>query len=394
MSVPEIPISRPWYIAHRLHSKIENAGRETLSRLIQPKYTIVGAYNTQNLGDLAMGMTLREIARSLGIPAHLAFLGSHGNISASSAAVMGGGELGNPTSFSCFKKHVHGQSARAAVIGVNASVDIEEAPAELLEFLAALPFISQRTRKATMDLARLLGREVVYQPDITFAIPLLFPEAISSHGRSEKIGISFSPMYMTVRDQSRLVPSKELEPLFARYNPAFHRYLGVAGIRYTEVVQKLVDVLSARGQKLVHIAFSPVDDLFSRSVLGAKSGVEFVRFWPDPLRALREISECASLYATRFHAHIFGLLARVPTVSIAYSQKCETLWEDLGLDPGNQVNRMDIASEPEKTLERLTSLSGVEIGMEKYRLLTREALEISTRGLTSVGNWSHGLQRG
>lgn len=381
----EYRISRLAYGGHRIYARLRTLGVNLARNISASDFSIIGAYNTGNIGDLAMGLTLKRIAKNEGMTARLDFLGATKFAPKPRLAVMGGGELGNATYYDHFRDWLDGRSDNGAIIGVNTAIDIEESPTSLIDFLRGVRFISQRTHQATRVLSDLLGRHVFYQPDITFAMPRVFPEVLSTDSRQPgTVGISICPLYMTIHNQSRLVASTEQSALFTKYNPEFGKYLPIIGSRYAETVSALADILLSHGQRLVHIPFSPVDDLFARSIFGKKN-VEFVSYRSDPLKMLRAISRCEKLYATRFHSHIFGLISRVPTVSIAYSAKCETLWADLGLAGTTQVSRMDVARDPLGTAEILGQMEGSLLNEDTLAEIVRESHKISRMGLLSLG---------
>jgi polysaccharide pyruvyl transferase WcaK-like protein len=135
--------------------------------------------------------------------------------------------------------------------------------------------------------------------------------------------------------------------------------------------------------EVLHIPFSPVDDMFARSILKGRR-VEFKKFTLNHLDVIVSLSQCNLLYATRFHAHIFGLIANVPTVSIAYSGKCETLWKDLGLDKDEQVNRMDIAMDKSSATDKLLSLTGNTLSAASLDHISSASYLASRQGVRSI----------
>lgn len=379
-----IPISRVGYIKTRIRQIVGTHLSNALQQVSRAPISVIGAYNTSNVGDLAMGRTIQAIAESMGLNVRLNSFGATSLAPRPHKVVMGGGELGNRAYFSALREWSGNRPDKLAILGVNASSDIAELDDDLKQFLMGLVFISQRTKSAAQVLGELLQRKVHYQPDITFAMPLVFGwDSNQKNTSSNTVGISVCPLYMSVENQARLVASREHLRLFQNYNPAMAEALPSIGINYANTMKKVVQLLESKGKKVIHIPFTPVDDLFAKSIF-KKSRVEYVPFRSNSKLVLNKISTCEKFIATRFHAHIFGLMAGVPVISIAYAQKCQSLWSDIELAKSDQIDRLAIANEPEFAAEQIVEIKGAQPGVEHLRNLGSISLGTMRQGLEAI----------
>ena len=122
------------------------------------------------------------------------------------------------------------------------------------------------------------------------------------------------------------------------------------------------------------------------------TGINLLPYIPNPYKVLESINACDLFIATRFHAHVFGILSRIPLFSIAYSGKCQRLWQDLGLDMDLQVDRTAFSLNPSKVIEKLTCAQPIVLSEAQLALLEKSALESVSNAIQSVACAVHGIK--
>lgn len=73
----------------------------------------------------------------------------------------------------------------------------------------------------------------------------------------------------------------------------------------------------------------------------SNTSAEILPAYQSPIEIINQIKECSEFIATRFHAHIFAMIARVPIRSICYSGKVTNLVKDLFLPIEKTLDRED-----------------------------------------------------
>jgi polysaccharide pyruvyl transferase WcaK-like protein len=245
-----------------------------------------------------------------------------------------------------------------------------------------MPYLSTRSSAGTRMMREVLGRpDVEFNPDIAFA--LHDPAALRAPAVPvrPRLGINLMTFYVLVEGHRRFAPDMTMKTLVA--DRSFAPLIDTAGERFVRVMRELAGDALRRGWEVVNIPFSAVDAMFADAVL-PDLDVRRLPYVGDARTALRHLASCSKFVATRFHAHIFGLIAGIPTVSIAYSGKCEQLWRDLGLEDRQQVSRLDVCRDPGGAAEKLLAWDGLALPPATLAKLAADARAASRKALAAA----------
>lgn len=379
-----IEISASRYSMIRLFQKAETTASNLLQNAIPGQLSIIGAYNGNNIGDVAMGLAIKSIAKKKGIGARFNSFGDLRFAPRPRCTIMGGGELGTKDHYAALQKWAVDPSL-CAIIGVNTSKDLDGYEDVLIDFLKNVAFISQRTRSSTAYLSAALGRAVYYQPDIAFSYPDVFGlrPAMAGAASTFDVGLSFCPIYLKLEARRKFVPDYQLSDYFRKHNEDMYEALPVIGMRYVEYCRSLTAEYIKKGYKLAHIPFSPLDALFADAILDDLD-VTKLAFSRDPSEVFLRMRACKAIFATRFHAHVFSLAAGVPLVSFSYSGKCESLWSDLGLPIESQTNRLALIGNIHEAVEHTIAANSVVLDAEEIKQLSAGASEVVEAGISML----------
>jgi polysaccharide pyruvyl transferase WcaK-like protein len=331
-----------------------------------------------------MGREILQVGKDIGVRSGLC---SYHNASQSSnrTAIMGGGELGDASHFEMALRCVPGPGYLAAC-GINPIHDFNNISSSLLNRIKHMAYISVRSYGGAECMRSALGRQdVSYAPDLAFSLYSRLPDLTRIRGKDRpKLAINVMAFYLLVRDQRRFCPDFTLLPSLA--DQSFAAWVPYAGSRFVKYVRHLVQLACADGWQVVNIPFSRVDALFARNILSDLPVKQFA-YTDNATRVIQCLAACDKFVALRFHAHIFGLLARVPTISVGYSGKCEVLWRDLGFDQEEQISRLDICIEPILSARRAWLQSGRTLSKDQLKglsLLARESILNTYQALVDV----------
>ena len=348
--------------------------------------TIVGCYNTSNVGDRSFATVLRELSAQRGAGFDLASYGAISPSQWSRPLLIGGGGLLNgqvetPLTRLLLDPRRSG-AARMAMVSIATSYGVAPLRDELKAALSSAGLLAVRD-SVTADWLRseLPDREILQHPDIAFLLPELggwqAPER-----QPGSIGINIMPVLLE-RTRGAWRPKAKLSEAFHRAYPTVAAQGTATAEAYLTIVRQTVIALIQQGHRLVHIPFALEDDGLARALL-QDTGVTFKPFNADPHVVLTEVASCETFIATRFHGHVFALATGTPLHSLPHSDKCWLLLRDLGL-PGAPEEPADWARLTEQTISRLQRRADALALPDERRLaLAAEARTAATRAIAAV----------
>lgn len=372
---------------HRARIKLRTYGAISAAYLSRPQLAIVGCYNTSNVGDLALGWTLRQLVRRQGRRCQLQSFGVVQRFPAPQDVIIGGGSILalKPTGpLTTIEPHYGNSASNAVIVGVSGPLDSDQCSDKMMNFLRTVPYFSVRSKEDRTILSDIIGRDIIVQPDIAFGLAAAFGISLEGDRDHKKpvMGISVCP-HIIHRHGRLLRSNPEPSTWFQKHLPAEAAVYDKLGPAYVETVVRVIQSYRDRGWTVRCISFAVEDYLFARSVL-KNSGVEFVPYTADPVAVFRHVSSCSALIATRFHAHVFALLAKVPVLSIAYAPKCKHLWQDLDLPAETQVTLLDMVYRPSETYALLTSATPALLPSTQHETIQASAVEACMNAIGSI----------
>jgi polysaccharide pyruvyl transferase WcaK-like protein len=351
-----------------------------------PELSIFGCYDGGNVGDLALGQSLNGIAQRL---ARTAFDSPKlvGRLTPPRAVVLAGGGVitarpGSP--LHAFSQYVGRGPCTFSAVGVSATVRESELPEQSLRVLRGAAWLSTRSRRSATQLGQLLGRsDVIVQPDIAFALRLSMPHVVLPPRREKRLIINVSP-FLHSRKGKEFVAHATPSPWFSLHLPDQAAWYERIGPSYARMVEKLVERFIATGWEVVSIPLAPEDDLFARSLL-RNQRVRHLSYDSSPAAAVQHFASAERALVTRFHAHVFAILASTPLASFAYSPKCSDLVEDLGMHSQAQAQPRDWVHDFDTTLERLASPDATaRLSDSALHELQARAYDLSRQGVLAA----------
>lgn len=337
---------------------------------------IVGAYNTSNIGDLAMGWTVQRIADNLGAKSELQSIGGLDTYPVRNRSILGGGGLINAhEANSTLQQLLRYPPDRLAIVGVDAYINSDECSEQVRSMLQRVAWIGVRNEASREALEAITGRtDIQVSPDIAFALASTIDARGTIDAEREHrpiLGVNVVPNLISIHGRQARAGSQP-SAWFQKHLPEEANVYCEIGQRYVDLLRRVVEIYRSRGWRVRHIPFAVEDDTLARTVL-ANTGVEFVPYRANPSTVLDRVSGCTRMIASRFHAHVFALLSGTPVLSVAYALKCSALWEEHDLDRSAQVHNLELVRNPDRAVEALTNAEPVGLIAPLHRQVQLDA---------------------
>ena len=357
--------------------------------------TVLGCYNTSNVGDRSFATVLTALADADRHPVRCASYGAVPSQQWKAPMLFGGGGLLNGQTNTPLTEALleprRDRSVPAAMVSISTSYGVAPLREPLAEQLAALRLLGVRDSATAAWLRQQLpGAAICEHPDIAFALP-----ALSGWQRPTReaglIGINLVPVLLGARS-GVWRPKAAFSEAFMRAIPEVAALGTATAEAYLDATRNAVRALLQRGNRVVHIPFAIEDDGLARALFRGMD-VTFAPFRASPHRVLTEVARCERLIATRFHAHVFALATQTPLLSLPYSDKCSLLLRDLGL-PAPALELKDWAPQRD-ALTGWASASDVALALsdEALRDVVSRAQEASRCALRAVSGDAAGAGR-
>lgn len=207
---------------------------------------------------------------------------------------------------------------------------------------------------------------IIYAPDITFSLHLSRPvgEKVQSSTPApgpRRVVINIQAFFCDFHRNGSFVPSSQLSESLALASPGFNLEKAIEGYIYS--FGRLVEGHLQRGDSVTILTFGLVDCSFAKFVLKqACVHLPIVCATGSFSAVIRSLAKSDLLYASRYHAHVAGVLAQVPTIGVIAGKKNQGLLRDIGVDiSASSVDRDEFMS-PSNALDSLLSRTPFIVG--------------------------------
>jgi hypothetical protein len=321
--------------------------------LSPPKIAIIGSVHRENVGDMALSESVASVLEERGARTGMQLLGD-GYLGLSrwplgeGKAMVAGGALGREKRIRPLVGRFCEQPGRVALVGMS-FWSLDDLSQDSFGFLRRVGYISCRNRRDVEELKNEGIPDAKFAYDNAFAFPILKTEA-----EPKRLGMNVVSRHM-VREGRDYIPSED--------RPNF-------GPNYIQAMRRVAQSYLNRGWRVVHIPFTKEDELYAEVVFDGVD-VEEKRYDYNVERVYKGVSRCARFVGTRYHAHVFSLLAQVPLLSFSYATKCTLLKEDLDMPDPAQATREEVANHGIDVAERFSNRDGFTLDDQRLREIRR-----------------------
>ncbi len=322
--------------------RIKQVIRLTTQRITGIKIAIIGGYHGVNLGDMALGYSVKEIVNKKGIKSGLQTIYSLNSYPwvKTKFAIIGGGAIGYKESLINVTNRFNSNFTNLALLGVDYNDSNYEKSAEIMDLLKNSGWLSCRNEKQSIKMQKLTEREdITYHPDLVFSYKKEYCKKQRELNPKKKILlINVVPLYGTIVGES-LIPNiqyKEERPeLYESYNLMIKNYI--------EGVRLVIKDALAKGYKVESIPFTPGDATMAR-IIAKELKIKHNNYSDNPFKVLKKMASAEKVFATRYHATIFGIKLGAQVMPMAYAKKNEILLEEFGFPTEEFITATDLAN--------------------------------------------------
>jgi hypothetical protein len=153
-------------------TQIQHLQRFASQHLRKPNVGIIGGYHGGNLGDIALGESVRQLLLKKNVHSGLQTIYNLEKWPKTEFAIIGGGAVGYVDSLRRVALRYKGQFSKVALLGVD--FNEKNYPQDCVELIKGAAYVSCRSEQQAIILKKITGREdISYHPDIAFS---LYPE--------------------------------------------------------------------------------------------------------------------------------------------------------------------------------------------------------------------------
>lgn len=286
---------------------------------------IAGGYHYGNLGDIALGSSIKEILKQKNITSELQTIYNLKYWLERNYVIVGGGAVGYENSLFEIINRYHLNYKKVAFIGVD--FNSNNYSEQSIEMLKKVSFISTRSKSQAENLKQLSGRSIVYnQPDLAFSFQRDLFEKVrnKTEKNTKKLFVNVLPLYAMFNKGliSPLNQYKDERPeIFENFLKIQQNYKSLILNYITEAIKNGIEVFSW--------SFTPMDESYAKFLFNGLK-VKHIPYNPNPYAIVGTINPNDEVITTRLHATIFALRSGANVLPIAYARKNEELLKEMG----------------------------------------------------------------
>lgn len=319
-------------------TQIHHRLRWLTQKIQHPKFAVIGGYHGGNLGDMALGISIKNSFSSVRIPSYLQTIYNLEKWPKATYAVIGGGAIGYIDSLNKVYERYRSDFSTVAFVGVD--FNEPQYPPHLLNMLSNAAYVSCRSKEQADRLKEATNRETInYHPDVAYglATELCAKSRLPEYPKSKKLLVNLVPLYGHYNG-TRLEPSLQ----YRDERPELYQHFEEMHKNYALAVRSAVEEALDTDYTVETIPFTPQDDIYGRSVLKGLT-VRHNAYHDNPIKMLEKISVSDTVIPTRFHATIFAIKTGANIRPIAYATKNALMFKAAGILPSAFLTSTDLA---------------------------------------------------
>jgi|SRR5690606_9391419 len=311
-----------------------------LKQLLQkPDFAIIGGYHGVNLGDLALGVSVRDILKKMKLRGGLQTIYNLDRWPwpVTEYAILGGGAIGYADSLARIKDRYKEDFNKLAFLGVDFNEESYSDP--IIDMLQKANYVSCRNEYQAAKLVSLTNRkDISFHPDLVFSYKRELCTRLRKDEKAKILLVNIVPLYGSLKD-GKMLPNLS----YKKERPKLYEHYDDLVKNYSESVKSIVKQHIDDGYSVETIPFTPEDEEISRIVLkGVK--VKHNRYTENIDTMLLKIGTAKRVFATRYHATILAMKTGAEIIPMAYAVKNEKLLEEFGFERNKYISSDNLAT--------------------------------------------------
>jgi len=303
------------------------------------KVAITGGYHYGNLGDIALGCSLKEILEEQNIPSELQTIYNLKYWIEREYIIVGGGAIGYENTLKEINNKIKKKFEKIAFLGVDFNSDLYSD--ESIELINKAAFVSTRSKSQAERLKEITGRKIIYsQPDLAFSFQRNQFEKVRQNtiSQTKKLFVNVLPLYA-------LFNNDILTPLnvYKTERPEIFENFSAIHQNYKILVINAVNKAIQNGVQVFSWSFTPMDEAYAKFLFNGIN-VNHLKYNPNPYNLAGMITTNDEVITTRLHATIFALRSGATINPIAYAHKNEELLKEMGFSKNEYLSSDDLIS--------------------------------------------------
>jgi len=325
---------------------------------------------TKNLGDWTIGQVVGACLKQKGFRIAALPVDDVTIKKGKFGTIVGGGGIFGPT----VQGHVENAGHPVSIVGVDVFGQGSGFPMNIIHASARSQHGVERLQSFGCATPR-------YAPDVAWACPAAWPDECTHRtavrGSKKKLGINVTAWPKPIHFRMLAAGSTTIE------NRDEDEYTTL--LNYARCVYELALRHCDEGWDVEVVPFE-LDDEYLAKFLFKDTKVSVRRLSLDVPNMLLHMQEYDKFIATRYHSHIFAMLAGVPVYSVAYGRNCEQLWADNHWPSDCQAARDEFSSNWRRIFDHWSTGTG-------FKLLLPERDRLQADAQNSIAEAAASLKR-
>ena len=361
--------------------RFNQLSRRFRQQLSIPDVAVIGGYHGVNLGDMALGASVKRQLQNRNITSGLQTIYNleKWKWPLTNFAILGGGACGYNSALEPLYNRYKSKLDRVALLGVDFNEN--HFSSKSLALLSECKWISCRSIEQAQSLRSITQRaDIQVHPDLAFSLSFddMRPLDHCKIGKPVFL-MNVVPLYGKIVD-NQIIRNQQYQKERTSLYESWH----VLYDNYRTYVRKLAEIAIDQGYRVETISFSPLDELAAKIILD-QLPVSHHAYSDDLTLMVKKMSLADLVFATRYHATIFALKLGLYLIPFAYAKKNEHLFNLLNIPENQYFTPEDLIS------DRIFShdLTPVNYDHQQIKNLETKAVHYMNMCLNTLGLRHH-----
>jgi hypothetical protein len=362
-------------------ARFNQLSRRIRQQLSIPDVAVIGGYHGVNLGDMALGISVRRQLQNRNISSGLQTIYNleKWKWPLTNFAILGGGACGYNSALEPLYNRYKTKLEKVALLGVDFNENHFSQKSRAL--LSACKWISCRSIEQAQSLRSATQREdIQVHPDLAFSLSFDEMRPLNHYKIGKPVFLmNVVPLYGKIVN-NQIIRNQQ----YQQERTSLYESWPVLYENYRTYVRKLAQIAIEQGYRVETISFSPLDELAAKIILN-QLPVSHNPYSDNLTLMVKKMSLADLVFATRYHATIFTLKLGLYLIPFAYAKKNEHLLNFLNIPKSHYFTPEDLITDQSFSHD----LTCVNYDHQQIKTLETEAVDYINVCLNTLGLRHH-----